>query len=52
MRRFNGCKYMKSCKVINEWQVAKGKHKILVLIAICDILLTKVFTNVKSGLFY
>lgn len=49
---FNACKYNKTCKLIYDRIVAKGKSKKLALIAVCNKLLKQAFVIVKSGLIY
>ena len=52
MCNFNACKCHKVCKVLYNRIVAKGKHKKLALIAVCNKLLKQAFAIVKNGLPY
>jgi hypothetical protein len=52
MCSINACKYNKGCKAIYDRIVAKGKHKKLALIAVCNKLLKQAFAIPKSGIIY
>lgn len=49
---WSACRVNTACKALYERLVAKGKHKKLALIAVCNKLLKQAFAIVKSGVAY
>ncbi len=45
---FNACKYNRACRALYERLVAKGKSKMLALIAVCNMLLKLAYEVIKN----